>query len=104
RLHQFDKVEMVKMVRPENSYKELESLCTYAESLLKELELPYRTLSMCTADMGFTQSKKYDLEVWSAGQQQWLEVSSCSNFEGYQARRMQLRFRNSDGNTEILHT
>ncbi|MDX1586729.1 MAG: aminoacyl--tRNA ligase-related protein, partial [Balneolaceae bacterium] len=68
------------------------------------LELPYRTLLMCTGDMGFTQTKKYDLEVWSPGQQRWLEVSSCSNFAGFQARRMQLRYRNDQGNTETLHT
>ncbi|MFH5830836.1 serine--tRNA ligase [Halalkalibaculum sp. DA384] len=104
RLHQFDKVELVKIVQPENSYDELETLREYAESLLEELGLPYRTLLMCTGDMGFTQSKKYDLEVWSPGQQRWLEVSSCSNFVDYQARRMQLRFRNEQGNTQILHT
>lgn len=104
RLHQFDKVELVKIVHPGTAFDELESLRKYAESLLQELELPYRTLLMCTGDMGFTQSKKYDLEVWSAGQQRWLEVSSCSNFGSYQARRMQLRYRNDQGNTEILHT
>lgn len=104
RLHQFDKVELVKIVQPETSYDELESLREYAESLLEDLELPYRTLLMCTGDMGFTQSKKYDLEVWSPGQQRWLEVSSCSNFVGYQARRMQLRYRDESGNTQTLHT
>ncbi|MDR8389732.1 serine--tRNA ligase [Aliifodinibius sp. S!AR15-10] len=104
RLHQFDKVELVKIVHPDNSYEELESLREYAESLLEDLKLPYRTLLMCTGDMGFTQSKKYDLEVWSPGQQRWLEVSSCSNFVGYQARRMQLRFRDKTGNTQTLHT
>jgi seryl-tRNA synthetase len=104
RLHQFDKVELVKMVHPKTAFDELESLRDYAESLLEALNLPYRTLLMCTGDMGFTQAKKYDLEVWSPGQQRWLEVSSCSNFGGYQARRMQLRFRNDKGNTETLHT
>ena len=104
RLHQFDKVELVKMVKPETSYDELESLREHAEKLLQALELPYRTLLMCTGDMGFTQSKKYDLEVWSPGQQRWLEVSSCSNFESFQARRMQLRYRKGEKNTEILHT
>jgi len=104
RLHQFDKVELVKIVQPETAYDELESLRTYAESLLEELELPYRTLLMCTGDMGFTQTKKYDLEVWSPGQKQWLEVSSCSNFAGFQARRMQLRYRTDKGDTETLHT
>lgn len=104
RLHQFDKVELVKIVLPDHSDDELESLREYAESLLKKLGLPYRTLLMCTGDMGFTQAKKYDLEVWSPGQQRWLEVSSCSNFRSYQARRMQLRFKNEKGKTEILHT
>lgn len=104
RLHQFDKVELVKMVHPDDSYDELESLREDAEHLLQELNLPYRTLLMCTGDMGFTQSKKYDLEVWSPGQQRWLEVSSCSNFEAFQARRMQLRYRDGDGNINPVHT
>jgi seryl-tRNA synthetase len=104
RLHQFDKVELVKIVHPDSSDDELESLREYAESLLKKLKLPYRTLLMCTGDMGFTQTKKYDLEVWSPGQQRWLEVSSCSNFGSFQARRMQLRFKNEKGKTEMLHT
>ncbi|MDR9414743.1 MAG: serine--tRNA ligase [Gracilimonas sp.] len=104
RLHQFDKVELVKIVKPENSYNELESLREHAEKLLEALELPYRTLLMCTGDMGFTQSKKYDLEVWSPGQKRWLEVSSCSNFESFQARRMQLRYRKDEKDIEILHT
>ncbi len=104
RLHQFDKVELVKLVRPETSYEELESLRRAAEELLEVLELPYRTLLMGTADMGFTQSKKYDLEVWSPGQKKWLEVSSCSNFEDYQARRMKIRYRKQDGKTGIVHT
>lgn len=104
RLHQFDKVELVKIVHPSASYDELESLREYAESLLRKLELPYRTLLMCTGDMGFTQSKKYDLEVWSPGQKRWLEVSSCSNFTDFQARRMQLRFKNEKGKIEMLHT
>lgn len=104
RLHQFDKVEIVKIVHPDTAYEELESLREYAESLLEALELPYRTLLMCTGDMGFTQAKKYDLEVWSPGQKRWLEVSSCSNFGSFQARRMQIRFRNEDGNTEIANT
>lgn len=104
RLHQFDKVELVKIVRPETSYEELESLRLDAEALLEDLELPYRTLLMGTADMGFTQSKKYDLEVWSPGQKKWLEVSSCSNFEDYQARRMMIRYKKEDGKTGIAHT
>lgn len=104
RLHQFDKVELVKIVRPEESMNELESLRLYAEGLLQKLGLPYRTLLMCTGDMGFTQTKKYDLEVWSPGQQRWLEVSSCSNFGSYQSRRMQLRFRNEKEKIEMVHT
>ncbi len=104
RLHQFDKVELVKIVKPEDSYEELESLKGHAEKLLQALELPYRTLLMCTGDMGFTQTKKYDLEVWSPGQQRWLEVSSCSNFESFQARRMQLRYRKDEKDIEMVHT
>jgi seryl-tRNA synthetase len=104
RLHQFDKVELVKIVYPDTAYDELESLREHAESLLEELKIPYRTLLMCTGDMGFTQSKKYDLEVWSPGQKRWLEVSSCSNFGSFQARRMMLRRRKDNGDTETLHT
>jgi len=104
RLHQFDKVEVVKIVDPESSYEELERLREHSEKLLKALDLPFRTLLMCTGDMGFTQTKKYDLEVWSPGQQRWLEVSSCSNFESFQARRMQLRYRKDQKGTEMVHT
>lgn len=104
RLHQFDKVELVKMVHPDQSDEELESLREHAESLLRALKIPFRTLLMCTGDMGFTQTKKYDLEVWSSGQKRWLEVSSCSNFGSFQARRMKLRYRTESGKTEMLHT
>lgn len=105
RLHQFDKVELVKFVLPTTSYDELESLRLDAEHLLQLLGLPYRTLLMCTGDMGFTQTKKYDLEVWAPGQNKWLEVSSCSNFEAFQARRMNLRFRPANGSKpEFVHT
>jgi seryl-tRNA synthetase len=105
RLHQFDKVELVKFVRPSSSYDELESLRRDAEGLLRLLGLPYRVLLMCTGDMGFTQSKKYDLEVWAPGQQKWLEVSSCSNFEAFQARRMNVRYRpGNGGKPEFVHT
>lgn len=104
RLHQFDKVELVKIVHPEESDTELEKLREHAQMLLEKLELPYRTLLMCTGDMGFTQTKKYDLEVWSPGQQRWLEVSSCSNFGSFQARRMQLRYRDADGKIHMAHT
>jgi len=105
RIHQFDKVELVKFVHPGVSYNELESLHTDAEQLLQKLGLKYRVLLMCTGDMGFTQSKKYDLEVWSIGQQRWLEVSSISNFEAFQARRMNIRFRpRGSGKLEFVHT
>lgn len=104
RLHQFDKVELVKFVHPAHSYEELESLRTDAEKLLRKLGLQYRVLLMCTGDMGFTQTKKYDLEVWSVGQQRWLEVSSISNFEAFQARRMNIRFRQPGGKPEFVHT
>lgn len=104
RLHQFDKVELVKFVHPAVSYNELEGLRNDAEDLLKKLGLHYHVLLMCTGDMGFTQAKKYDLEVWSVGQQRWLEVSSISNFEAFQARRMNIRFRPRGGKPEIVHT
>jgi seryl-tRNA synthetase len=105
RLHQFDKIELVHFVAPEDSYSALEDLRNHAESLLQALELPYRRLLMCTGDMGFTQAKKYDLEVWSGGQERWLEVSSISNFETFQARRMRIRYRPADGGKpQILHT
>jgi seryl-tRNA synthetase len=106
RLHQFDKVELVKFVHPGLSYNELEGLREDAEQLLRKLGFRYRTLLMCTGDMGFTQSKKYDLEVWSIGQQRWLEVSSISNFESFQARRANVRFRprGGDGKPEFVHT
>lgn len=105
RVHQFDKVELVKWVHPSASYDELEKLRADAERLLRKLELPYRVLLMCTGDLGFTPAKKYDLEVWAVGQQRWLEVSSCSNFEAFQARRAQIRFRDPVSNkVEPVHT
>ncbi len=104
RLHQFDKVEMVVISHPEESYDWLERLTRQAEELLELLELPYRRLLMCTGDMGFTQAKKYDLEVYSAAQDRWLEVSSISNMEDYQARRMNLRFREGKGKPRYPHT
>lgn len=106
RLHQFDKVELLKWVHPSTSYDELDKLRSDAERLLQKLGLPYRVLLMCGGDLGFSQSKKYDLEVWSAGQKRWLEVSSCSNFETFQARRAQIRFRGKEsGNKpELVHT
>ena len=105
RLHQFDKVELLKWVHPATSYDELDKLRADAERLLRKLELPYRVLLMCGGDVGFAQAKKYDLEVWSAGQKRWLEVSSCSNFEAFQARRAQIRFRGKEsGKPELVHT
>jgi seryl-tRNA synthetase len=105
RLHQFDKVELVKLVHPGVSYNDLESLRDDAEQVLRKLGLPYRVLLMCTGDMGFTQTKKYDLEVLAIGQQRWLEVSSISNFEAFQARRMNIRFKTvAGGKPEFVHT
>ncbi len=105
RLHQFDKVELLKWVHPSTSYDELERLRGDAERLLQKLELPYRVLLMCGGEVGFAQAKKYDLEVWAAGQKRWLEVSSCSNFESFQARRAQIRFRSKDSSKpELVHT
>ena len=105
RLHQFDKVELLKWVHPSSSYEELDKLRLDAEHLLQKLGLPYRVLLMCGGDLGFSQSKKYDLEVWAAGQKRWLEVSSCSNFESFQARRAQIRFRSKEtGRPELVHT
>ncbi|MDR1789451.1 MAG: serine--tRNA ligase, partial [Opitutaceae bacterium] len=104
RLHQFDKVELLKWTLPEQSAAEHESLREDAENLLRKLELPYRVLLMCGGDLGFAQAKKYDLEVWSAGQRRWLEVSSCSNFRDFQARRAQIRYRNAAGKPELVHT
>ena len=105
RVHQFDKVEMVKFVRPETSWDELESLTRNAEEVLEALELPYRTVERCTADLGFAPAKGYDLEAWSPGVGKWLEVSSCSNYTDFQARRMNLRYRSGpDARPELLHT
>jgi seryl-tRNA synthetase len=105
RVHQFDKVEMVKFVRPETSYDELESLTGNAEAVLEALELPYRVVERCTGDVGFAQAKGYDLEAWSPGVGKWLEVSSCSNYTDFQARRMNVRFRPAaDSPTELVHT
>ncbi|MCC5024880.1 MAG: serine--tRNA ligase [Candidatus Synoicihabitans palmerolidicus] len=104
RLHQFDKVELLKWVHPTQSYVELDALKEDAERLLQKLELPYRVLLMCGGDLGFAQAKKYDLEVWAAGQERWFEVSSCSNFESFQARRARIRFRTADGKPELVHT
>ena len=104
RVHQFDKVEVVKWVHPETSFDELESLVAHVEGLLQKLGLPYRTLLMCSGDIGFPHAKQYDLEVWAGGQQRWLEVSSCSNFTDFQARRANIRFRGPDGKPQVVHT
>ncbi|HUI08705.1 MAG TPA: serine--tRNA ligase [Bacteroidota bacterium] len=105
RVHQFNKVELVRFAHPSRSYDELESMRADAEAPIRKLGLRYRVLLMCAGDLGFTQAKKYDLEVWSPGQAKWLEVSSISNFESYQARRMNIRFRpEAGGKPEILHT
>lgn len=104
RLHQFDKVEIVQITRPEDSYQALEVMCSHVEGLLEKLELPYRKLLLCGGDMGFTSALTYDLEVFSAAQQRWLEVSSVSNFETYQANRLKLRYKNKEGKTQLLHT
>ena len=104
RQHQFDKVELVQIVRPEESYQRLEELTGHAETILKRLELPFRTVTLCTGDMGFSSAKTYDIEVWLPGQNAYREISSCSNFEAFQARRMQARFRNEKGKIELVHT
>jgi seryl-tRNA synthetase len=104
RQHQFDKVELVQIAHPQKSYELLEQLTAHAEAVLKKLELPYRVVTLCTGDMGFAAAKTYDIEVWLPGQQAYREISSCSNFEAFQARRMQARFRNEKGKTEFVHT
>jgi seryl-tRNA synthetase len=104
RQHQFDKVELVQIAHPERSYALLEELTSHAEAILKKLELPYRVVTLCTGDMGAAAAKTYDIEVWLPGQQAYREISSCSNFEAYQARRMQARFRNEKGKPELVHT
>jgi seryl-tRNA synthetase len=104
RQHQFDKVEMVQIVRPEDSYQALEELTGHAETILKKLDLPYRVMALCSGDMGFSAAKTYDLEVWLPAQNTYREISSCSNFEAFQARRMQARFRGEKGKPELVHT
>jgi len=104
RQHQFEKVELVQLVKPETSYDALEELTTHAETVLQRLELPYRVMSLCTGDLGFSAAKTYDLEVWLPGQQKYREISSCSNFEAFQARRMKARWREASKKTSLLHT
>ncbi len=104
RLHQFDKVEVVQITHPDKSYETLESMSAYVQGLLQKLELPYRVLRLCGGDMGFTSALTYDMEVFSAAQERWLEVSSVSNFETYQANRLKLRFKGEDKKTQLAHS
>ncbi len=104
RLHQFDKVEIVRIAKPENSYATLEEMCNYVQGLLEQLELPYRKLLLCGADLGFNSALTYDMEVYAGAQKRWLEVSSISNFETFQANRLKLRYKNKEGKTQLLHT
>ena len=104
RQHQFDKVELVQIIQPEKSYEALELLTAHAESILRRLDLPFRTVALCTGDMGFSAAKTYDIEVWLPGQKAYREISSCSNFEAFQARRMQARFKSEKGRNELVHT
>jgi seryl-tRNA synthetase len=104
RLHQFDKVETVQIVHPEKSYEVLEEMSLYVQRLLQKLELPYRVLRLCGGDMSFTSALTYDMEVYSSAQKRWLEVSSVSNFETYQANRLKVRFKNADGKMQLAHT
>ena len=104
RQHQFDKVELVQIIHPDQSYAALEQLTGHAESILQKLDLPFRTVTLCTGDMGFSAAKTYDIEVWLPGQSAYREISSCSNFEGFQARRMQARYRDEKGKPQTVHT
>jgi seryl-tRNA synthetase len=104
RQHQFDKVELVKFVKPEHSYDELEKLVTNAESVLQKLGLHYRVVNLCTGDLGFSAAKTYDLEVWLPSQDTYREISSCSNFTDYQARRAKIRYKGKSGKPELVHT
>lgn len=104
RQHQFNKVELVKLVQPENSYEELDKLLSNAESILKKLELPYRVVKLCTGDLGFSAAMTYDIEVWMPSYGRYVEISSCSNFEDYQARRASIRMRNADNKPVFVHT
>src|SRR5205085_10787745 len=104
RQHQFQKVELVKFTRPEQSYDEHDKLTRDAETVLQKLGLPYRVVTLSTGDMGFSAAKTYDIEVWLAGQQTFREISSCSNFEAFQARRANIRFRGDKGKAEFVHT
>ena len=104
RLHQFDKVEIVRVEKPENSYAALDEMIAHVESIVNKLGLPYRILRLCGGDMSFTSAITYDFELFSAAQKRWLEISSVSNFESYQANRLKLRYKDSDGKTQLCHT
>ena len=104
RLHQFDKVEIVRVEHPDNSYKALDGMVAHIKEILNELKLPYRILRLCGGDTGFTAALTFDFEVFSTAQDRWLEISSASNFETFQANRLKLRFKNSDGKNELAHT
>jgi seryl-tRNA synthetase len=104
RLHQFDKVEIVRIDKPEHSYRSLEEMVNYVQTLVEKLELPWRILRLCGGDMSFTSALTFDFEVFSAAQQRWLEVSSVSNFESYQANRLKCRYRGDDKKTQLCHT
>ena len=104
RLHQFDKVEIVQIQKPADSYKALDEMCDYVKDLLTKLELPFRMVRLCGGDLGFTSAMTYDMEVYSAAQEKWLEVSSISNFETYQANRLKLRFKDDNNKNTLLHT
>ena len=104
RQHQFDKVEMVQITHPDRSYEALEDMTGHAEAVLQALELPYRVVLLCTGDMGFGSTKTYDLEVWLPAQDTYREISSVSNCEAFQARRLQARFKNAQGKNELVHT
>ena len=104
RLHQFDKVEIVQIHHPDKSYEALDEMCKYVQGLLEKLGLGYRVLNLCAGDLGFTSAQTFDMEVYSAAQGKWLEVSSVSNFETYQANRLKLRYRGADKKTHLLHT
>ena len=103
-MHQFDKVEIVQIQHPEKSYETLDAMVNHVASILDELELPYRILQLCGGDLSFTSSLTFDFEVYSAGQEKWLEVSSVSNFESYQANRLKLRYKDENGKTQLCHT
>jgi seryl-tRNA synthetase len=104
RLHQFDKVEILRIEHPDHSYNALNEMVEHVKGILQELKLPYRILRLCGGDLGFTSALTYDFEVYSTAQERWLEISSVSNFETFQANRLKLRFKNSDGKTELAHT